>query len=311
MIPIGRYRVYFRRMFPLPLLIPWGVSACLGVYFTLQMLGEQSSLRFTWRAAAACVTVVLFSLLMRIYDELKDAEGDLQLAAAGDPNYQDRPIVTGEITVDDLRLLRWWVTVALVGLNLPLGFPYPLLGFLVTFFFTWLSFKWFFCAAISKNLLLAFVTHNPLVLLISGYTVTVYIADFGAQRLTGWTVPLLLGTWAPVAAWETSRKIRLPEDETIYQTYSKLLGWRTATLLPLLFVLVSVVCLLPVCRAAGLGWAFPTLLLTGASVVIGACVALLISPNRQRTKLRPYTELYALMVNAGLTLTWLARDWTT
>jgi hypothetical protein len=40
---------------------------------------------------------------------------------------------------------------------------------------------------------------------------------------------VIVGLWLPFAAWELSRKIRVPEDETSYRTYSKVLGWKVAS----------------------------------------------------------------------------------
>src|SRR5205807_943508 len=96
-----------------------------------------------------------------------------------------------------------------------------------------------FCPAISKKLVLAFATHNPLALAVSGYVVAVFVRDFGAAALTGWTGPLMVALWAPVAAWETARKVRVPADETEYETYSKALGWKAAALVPAAFMALA------------------------------------------------------------------------
>ena len=48
-------------------------------------------MRLTWASVRGIATVALFLLLMRLYDELKDAETDMQLGRAGDPLYRDRP----------------------------------------------------------------------------------------------------------------------------------------------------------------------------------------------------------------------------
>lgn len=291
---------YVRKMAPPTILIPFGATHFLAVYFGLQALAGSAPLRLTWRAGPGMLSVILFMLLLRVYDELKDVESDLRLAQAGDPRYKDRPIVKGDVTVEDLRALRWLVTGLLVAANLPLGFPLPLAAFAAAFLLTWLSFKWFFWPAMKANLVLAFVTHNPLTLVIAGYVAAVYVRDFGPTGLNGWIVPLLIGLWMPVAAWETSRKIRIPEDETAYDTYSKVLGWRVAALVPVLFIATSVACLLPVARAAGLGWVCPAVLMAAATVPVGACVLFRVAPTRKRAKLRPCVELYATAANLGL-----------
>src|SRR5439155_732003 len=80
----------------------------------------------------------------------------------------------------------------------------------------------------------------------------VYRDEFGRLVPTLWVLLVLLAPVASVAAWETARKIRIPEDETDYGTYSKLLGWRLAALLPAGFIAAGVACLAPVAVAARL-----------------------------------------------------------
>ena len=106
------------------------------------------SVHITLPSMAGAFSIVLFSLLMRIYDEMKDAEADIRLGRAGDPRYKDRPIVTGAVTMDDLVVLRWMTTALLIVINAPLG-QWPLIGFAVLFLVTWLSFKWFFWPSIA------------------------------------------------------------------------------------------------------------------------------------------------------------------
>jgi hypothetical protein len=297
----GRIAAYLGSMFPPLVTVPAGVANFLAISFALQALAGRAPLALGWHSACGAASVVLFALLLRVYDELKDAAGDLRLGRAGDPRYKDRPVVTGHVRVGDLVALRFATTIALVALNAPLG-ARPLAAFAVTLFLTWCSFKWYFLPAISKSLLLAFVTHNPLTLVISGYAAVVAAAEAGPEILTGWAVPLLLGLWAPVAAWETGRKVRLPPDETDYETYSRRLGWKTAALLPAGFVAVSLALLLVVARAAGLGWAFPAALASAGAVVIGACVLLRLAPTSGRANLRPFAEGYLVLANAGLAL---------
>lgn len=288
--------------FPPAIYVPAGIASFLSLYLALQALGlgGGATLTVSWRALAGALTVVLFLFLMRVYDELKDVDTDIQLGKAGDPRYKDRPIVLGTVKVTDIVLLRWWVTVILFALNLALGWPLPLLVFLLLFALGWLSFKWFFWPAISGNLLLALVTHNPILLVLGIYVAALYSAEFGIETLGPWTLALLVGLWVPFAAWETSRKIRIPQDETAYQTYSMLLGWRNAVLLPLGFTLFSVACLVPVALAAKLGSGFILVLVTAAGIMVWRCLLFRLAPTRERARLQPYAEMYLLVANLGL-----------
>jgi 4-hydroxybenzoate polyprenyltransferase len=250
---------------------------------------------------------VLSSLLLRVFDELKDVETDLRLGHAGDPKYVHRPIVTGHILEDDWRALRDAIVAALVLIHGFMGSWVVVGAFAVLGLFWWLSSRWFFIPAISKNLLLAFVTHNPLSLVLNAYVASIVVADCGPGVLTPAGVALVLGLAFPIAAWETSRKIRVPDDETDYQTYSKLLGPVAAALLPASFVLLSVI---------ALAWAHQHTTLAASSlhvVVAAACLPLaavlrfLLRPSRESAKLQFAVEAYTVVVTLGLPITLLVH----
>ena len=298
----GRIRLYLKRMFLPAATVPYLLAYALAAHLGLQALAGRAPLQLTWRASAAAVSVFLFGLLLRVYDELKDADSDRVLAAAGDPRYRDRPIVTGEVTEEDLRTLRNLLILALFALNMPLGFPFAVPGFLATFGVVWLSSRWFFWKPISQHLLLAFATHNPIPLVLLGYVGAIYTQDFGTTALGSHDIPLLVGLWLPWTAWETSRKIRMPEDETSYQTYSKILGWRVAALVPALCVVASVALLAPVLRAAGLGESSIAVLSASAALVILACLRFRFWPSRRRARLRPFVDVYGTAVNLGIVI---------
>jgi 4-hydroxybenzoate polyprenyltransferase len=305
---LRRIGFYLASMFPPAVYVPAGVASYLSLALGLQAAVGVGPLELTWRALPGATSLILLALLLRIYDELKDVETDRRLGAAGDPRYRDRPIVTGAVTVEDIHVLRRWVVAGLFALNLPLGWPLPLAAFLGVFTIFWLSSRWFFCPAISRSLLLAFATHNPLSLATGAYVLAIHVADFGTARLHPGPVALLLiGLWMPLAAWETSRKIRLPEQETDYETYSKVLGWKWAALLPAFFVGLAVAALLTFARQIGLGPLYPIVLALSAAIPVGASLLLRLAPTPGRTRLRPTTEIFATVSSLGLVVALVAE----
>ena len=296
---------YLLAMFPPHFMVLSGVAKFYAVYFSLQALASSESVHITLSSLAGALSIVLFSLLMRVYDELKDAEADIRLGRAGDPRYKDRPIVTGAITKVDLVVLRWVTTALLVVINAPLG-QWPLIGFTVLFLVTWLSFKWFFWPKISRHLLLAFLTHNPITLFFGGYIVAVYAGDYGIQSIDTWVLLLLLVFWAPLGAWETSRKIRAPEDETDYETYSQVFGWKLAPFVPIAFILLGTTSVLFLSQQMGLGWVLPAVITFASLVPVTRCLAFRVSPSRETANIQPFVELYAVVMDLGLLVAVLA-----
>jgi len=302
-----RIATYIAEMFPPQTMVAFAAFHFLAVWFALQALNGIAPARLTWSAIRGIATVALFLLLMRLYDELKDVDTDLRLGRAGDPLYRDRSLVTGAVRIEDVKLLRWLVTAVLLALNLQLGFAWASVAFWVVFAVTWLSFHWFFWPAMSEHLLVALATHNPISLLLSGYIVALFADTFGVDSIGASVFPLLVGLWLPIAAWETSRKIRAPEDETSYRTYSAVLGWKVAPFLPAVCVLVSAGFLVVVSSTAGLGFVFPVVIVAVAALVIYRCVLFRVTPTSARANLKPWGMLYASIANAGLAIAAAAR----
>lgn len=295
---------YLLVMFPPHFMVLSGVAKFYAVYFSLQALANEETISITLASIAGAFSIVLFSLLMRIYDELKDAEADIRLGRAGDPRYKNRPIVTGAVTIEDLVVLRWVTTAVLVFINAPLlnapWAEWPLIGFAVLFLVTWLSFKWFFWPAISKHLLLAFLTHNPISLFFGGYIIAVYAGDYGINSINTWALLLMLVFWAPLAAWETSRKIRAPEDETDYQTYSKVLGWKLVPFIPIAFIVLGTTSAILLAIQMQLSWYFPAIVVAASLIPVYRCVAFRLSPSQKTANIQPFVEAYAVVMDLGL-----------
>jgi 4-hydroxybenzoate polyprenyltransferase len=288
-------------------------AAChfLAVWFTLQVLGGSAPVRLTWTSLRGIATVALFLLLMRLYDELKDADTDIRLGRAGDPWYRDRALVTGAVRLEDVKLLRWLVTILLVAINLPGGIGWASAAFWTVFLVTWLSFQWFFWPRMSEYLLVAFVTHNPISVLLGAYIVGLFVDTFGTGRVNSVAIALLVGLWFPTAAWETARKVRVPEDETSYRTYSQVLGWKVAAVLPAAFVIGSASMLVVVSRAAGLSIVFPIVIVSAALIVVWRCLLFRVAPTSARAQLKPWAILYATTANAALLVAAAARGGVT
>lgn len=291
---------YMMEMFPPHVHGVAGLLKFFAPYFLLQLLVGHTELGLGPAAIPGAITMALFFLLFRVYDELKDVESDRRLAAAGDPRYMDRPIVTGAIKMSDIVAMRWVLTVVMIALNIGLG-SIVFTAFSVVFFVMWLSYQWFFVPRIQDDLVLALVTHNPIVMLMLGYVVAVFYSDFGVLPPASMVVVMLFGLWLPATAWETARKIRIPEDETAYQTYSQKFG-KAAPLVPMICAAISTLCLVGLWRTADAAGLYPVALGLAFLVMAAACIRFFVAPTREAAKLQPAAELFAVAVDGGLTL---------
>jgi 4-hydroxybenzoate polyprenyltransferase len=304
---VARSARYIQVMFPPAVLVPIGIVQFFSVYLALEAIAGLVPLRIGGRALLGAGATVLWTLLIRIDDDLTDTEHDARMAAAGDPRYRTRPTVTGAITRRELRALQAGTLGLFLGANLVLGGWAMRFASVAGYGLTWLGFRWFFIGALNREAPpLAYLVRKILTVLFGLYALAVFTDDFGGA-MTWWTVPLLLAPCAGVAAWETARKIRLPEDETDYATYSKAFGWRAAALLPACFVALSVACLLPVSEAAGLGAGYAAALLAAAGVAVGACLRFRLRPTRGRARLGGLAQLYGVVAHGGLAVALLVR----
>jgi 4-hydroxybenzoate polyprenyltransferase len=299
---------YVSVMFPPASHLPQALALFATIYCALQALAGIEPLRFGWSSALGAVTLVIALLIVRLYDDVRDAGSDLALGRAGDPRYAGRPTVTGLVSVDEVRWLVVALSLMIVGLNLTWGGPRTRIAVLAGFAITWLAFRWFLFPVAGSAIPLATLARKFLTILVTGYVLAVFSDEWDPPQLSVWVWPLVLAPCFEVAAWEVSRKIRAPGDETEYATYSKLLGPRRAAMLALSFLGLALVCLLPVAHVTGLGWAYPALLL-GTALLAGVAFARFMrQPTREQANLRPYTELFGAVANAGLAAALCLRD---
>jgi 4-hydroxybenzoate polyprenyltransferase len=93
-------------------------------------------------------------------------------------------------------------------------------------------YRFFFIPGILRRyLLLNLVTHNPIIPLMFLQQTALLSASSGLKwSQLDWQATLLLiaAFWGMLMAWEIARKIRAPEEENEYVTYSQVLGLRGA-----------------------------------------------------------------------------------
>jgi hypothetical protein len=219
----GRIRAFLREMFPVfPAQAATFGSFAVNAGILAGMLPSDTHPGWTAGLCGA-LTVVLWNLQLRCFDEIKDYSTDLQ-------HFPDRPLVTGALLHSDLRNLLVWIQGALLALQIPFfleGNRFALGIFAFTQLYSLASFKWFFFESrIRPNLVLALITHHPLVFFFQAYLLSSFSGSdsfFEAPTLP-WVIAYLVGVSLIGTAWELARKIRGTKEETQYRTYSKIWG---------------------------------------------------------------------------------------
>ena len=223
---IRRLSVYFKEMYPILPRFLLGLIIFGEIHFIILLNAGIRIFRLGLQELIGGFTVFSFLLWLRIADDFKDYELDLRL-------FPHRPLPSGRVYKKDLAV---FVTVLIaVTVLLNLCFMNNFGFFLFLYIYGTLMSLWFFSKKkIQKSLPLALVTHNPVQMIMNVYIISFTCFKYG---LTLFTWVNFLAAWTlyfPALIWEISRKIRAPEDETEYVTYSKLFGYKK----PVQFVLI-------------------------------------------------------------------------
>jgi len=229
----GRIWLYISKTYPLPITLPYAAISFLCLAWTLLALRGAPPSIGTW-CVPGILTTFFFLLFLRVSDEIKDAEVDKSL-------FPDRLLPSGKVTMPDVRLL-WWLSLAVLAGTQFITWP-PGLFSMALIPYSLLMYKYFFLPrAIAANVLLALLTHNPSMYILQlcaiGFlrgrplaaSASASESVFSA-RPEDFLACLLF--YLPSLLLELSRKVRPPSKETTYQTYSSLLGCRTAAILAL------------------------------------------------------------------------------
>lgn len=239
---IKRVGIYLDEMFPVTAIIGSIISALAVelVYFRLY------DVRVPWSIQLFLPGIVLtcISLLIRIMDEFKDFQDDLT-------NFPQRPLPSGRVKKSDLIRLAIFCIFMVIFLS---STSMSLLVWgIVTLVFTGLMLKWFFIEDIMrKSLPLAFITHHPIVIFNFVYLILACKEINGQVGWDKWhyVIPLCL----IYTNWEVMRKIRAPEQETVYTTYSKIFGARPAIGAALLLQIIFITTVMMIFRELGTPW---------------------------------------------------------
>ena len=230
---LKRLNIYFKEMYPIIPRLALGFMVFLEIYFIVLLNSGVTQFQLGIQEIVCGFTVFSFLCWLRIADDFKDYELDCRLFA-------HRPLPSGRVKKKDLAIFVSILIVVTLLLNLIFMNNFLFCLFLYTY--GSLMAIWFFQKhKIQKSLPLALVTHNPVQMIMNIYinSFTVIKYDIAPFSLTNILAAFTL--YFPALIWEITRKIRAPQDETEYVTYSKLFGYRKSTNFALLVTLIDIV----------------------------------------------------------------------
>ncbi len=232
---IKRFHIYFKERFPLTLNIPFVALTYLGLSVSVQALYKREFILVDHTTLIGGFTALAMLLLLRISDELRDAEIDKILSP-------ERPIPRGLVSLSEIRWLGMTTLVLLLAGNLFLSWKFTVLILLGLLALLGYNLLFFGKKRKNKNVVYEFLNILPDILPMNIYIIATVLFAIQAhyvdlRLLVPYTIFFL-----PILAWLPSRYIKGQGGESEYESYSKLLGPRKAALIPLAS-LITMLCL--------------------------------------------------------------------
>ncbi|MGE3801455.1 MAG: UbiA family prenyltransferase [Candidatus Kapaibacterium sp.] len=229
---LSRFAEYQKERFPLlahgPLILVFTFSA---ISYSRVCRGADGFISVA-EFAVGGLTAISFFLLLRLFDEFKDAEEDARYRPY-------RPVPRGLVTLRELRTLGITLTLFFVAAN-ALLMPRTIPAILLVLFYMVLMSKEFFVRDwLKRHPVTYMLSHMVIMPMIDFYTTGLDWLNAGVSPPQGLEFFLLV-TFLNGVVIEMGRKIRAPKDEEEgVETYSALYGSKRAALIWLCVVFVT------------------------------------------------------------------------
>ena len=284
-------------MFPIPARLVG--ASLLYVSFTLSLArihGTEAAV-FSLKTVIGSLGVFMIMLILRLMDELKDRETDLEL-------FSHRPLPSGRVKEKDIIFSLAGTVFCYIAVNF-LSFE-TLWVALVVLAYAFLMFRYFFIPRILKRyLLLNLATHNPIIPIMFFYILAMYTTEQGlGLKDLSWSYIMVLVVmyWAMFFAWEVSRKIRSAEEENAYMTYSRIFGSAGAIGLAAGAQTVTLAAGFFIFSTMSMSVFFLLIMLAGYFITMSGYLRFIVNPNRTTSDLGPVAERYIVIVIAASVL---------
>lgn len=230
---IKRLHIYFKEMYPIIPRLLLGFIIFLEIYFIVLLNNGVTKFNIGIQEIIGGYTVFAFLMWLRVADDLKDYETDKKL-------FKDRALPSGKVKKKDIIIVCAIVEAVAVILNLV--FMNNIIFFLILYVYGFLMSKWFFQRSkIQPSLPLALITHNPVQMFVNLYIISFTCIKYALPPFSLTTVMALLTLYFPALIWEVSRKIKSPDEENAYTTYSKIFGYKKAIKFVLVLIIADII----------------------------------------------------------------------
>lgn len=237
----------------------------------------------------AFAVILLFFLHLRVFDEHKDYEADVE-------HHPDRVLQRGVITLKHLKVIGFIAIGAQLGLALLHGAG-TAVAWAIAFGYSLLMLKEFFCREwLEARFLLYAVTHLLVMPLLALVVYGFATGNVPWEAPTWFYLYAVLGFFV-MFNWEISRKVRAPDDEVDgIQTYTKVFGTRGAGKVLIGLRVVDMAMAVAIGTVIGLAWGFYAALAVVFLVILAGNIQYLREPTTERAeRMETYAGVYIIL----------------
>lgn len=283
-------RIYLREMFPVWTRLATAALMYMSFVLLLGKIHDVKPALLSPYSLLGIWNLFALTLILRLMDELKDREIDLEL-------FRKRPLPAGRVRESDISFSLILICTLYLAANVGVGNAFwaaaALLGYSL------LMYRYFFFPRLlRKYLLINLATHNPIVPLMLLAVAVLFSVQCGLDlKRLNWPSLLLLAAmyWAMCLAWEIVRKIRYREEENEYVTYSRIFGRTAAVLITAVIQAFTLGAGIYFYLALSLSDGFLIILILGYAILIWSYMRFLFRLMSVSSKLRGLAELYAVI----------------
>lgn len=302
---LERMREYFTEMFPLPQHALLAFLTYMSIAVFARWAEKQTSSLASWYTLLGAWSIFDLWLILRLMDELKDEAIDREL-------FPHRPLPSGRVASSDIKRTLAGAIILYFTAHLPAGTAFWTALFVLAY--SVLMFRRFFAPELlRKSLIVTLLTHNPIVPLMLGQGFAIFAAAHGLSlKELRWDliVPFIVMLWFPLLAWELARKIRSPDEETVYVTYSQLFGPMGAVGITAGIQSIALCIALYFWSRFSLSWVYVAIPFFGLAPSVWGYLHLVLRPTSRATKLKYYAVAFLLSMEIAqiVEFGWLARS---
>jgi 4-hydroxybenzoate polyprenyltransferase len=172
-----------------------------------------------------------------------------------------------------------------------------------------LTFKWFFAKEMHINKpKIAMLTHQPLPITIIFFVLHTALASGEVyDDFTLYHFYTLLVFALPITAWEVSRKIKARENENKYETFSKIFGTTTATLIPIILYSITAVLSMLIAQKIELSYVYYIVIMISLAILYFYFFRFLLRPTPTNNVLQKIAMLFTSLLFVTLTVSLIIK----